>query len=127
MNLIVLADKYSIYKFKRNCILPDWIYLSDFYSITRTKDELSVIAVQNGSVPGAIICSADWRIIKIAGPLDLFLIGVIAGISHILKEKRIPIMTIATYDTDYFMVHQKDLNTAIAALQEKGHRISAEK
>ena len=127
MNLTVLKSKYAIYKFEIGCILPGWIYLSDFYSVTRTKDELSVIAVQIDSVTGEILCSKDWRILKIIGPLDLSLVGVIADISNILKEKRVAIFTVSTYDTDYIMVKQNKLNTSIKALRDKSYNISKEK
>jgi hypothetical protein len=127
LNLIVLADKYSIYKFKNESALPDWIYSSDFYSITKTKDEISVIAIQTDSLSEDIICSKNWRIFKIAGPLDFSLVGIIADISCILKEKKISIFTISTYDTDYILVKQKDLSIGIKALKDKGHNISIEK
>ena len=127
LNLIVLAKKYSVYKFKIESALPEWIYSSDFYSITRTKDELSVVAIQNDPISEDIICSKDWRIIKIAGPLDFSLIGVIADITNIFKEEKIPILTISTHDTDYILVKQKDLNIGIKALSDKGHKISIEK
>ena len=127
MNLIVLAKKYSIYRFKNDCVLPDWIYLSDFYSITKTKDELSVITIQTKLISENIACNKDWRILKIVGPLDFSLTGIIADISNILKEKKISIFTISTYDTDYIMVKQKDLNIGIKALKNKGYKISLEK
>lgn len=127
MEFIILAGNYSIYKFKRNAILPDWVYLSDFYSITRSKDELSVVAVQNDSAREGIIYSNGWRILKIAGPLNLFLVGVISEVSEILKDKKIPIMEISTYDTDYFMILQDKLNTAVEALKEHGHIITEER
>jgi len=126
MDFIVLTDNYSIYKFKRNAILPDWIYLSDFYSITRTKDELSVIAEQNDSVKEGIIYSNGWRVLKIAGPLNLFLVGVISEVADILKAKKIPIMEISTYDTDYFMIRHDVMPQAVNALKEKGHNITEE-
>ena len=127
MNLIVLAKKYSIYRFNNDCVLPDWIYLSDFYSITKTKDELSVITIQTKLISENIACNKDWRILKIVGPLDFSLTGIIADISNILKEKKISIFTISTYDTDYIMVKQKDLNIGIKALKNKGYKISLEK
>ena len=126
MNLIVLKKKYSIYKFRHNCVLPDWIYLSDFYSITKTKDELSVIAIQTDSISEKITCSKDWRILKVDGPLDFSLIGIIADISIILKEKKISIFTISTYDTDYILVKQNKLNIGIKALRDKKYTISLE-
>jgi len=127
MNLIVLKKKYSIYKFKDDCLLPDWIYLSDFYSITKTKDELSVIAIQSDLISEKIACSKDWKILKFVGPLDFSLIGIIADISTILKEKKISIFTISTYDTDYILVKQDKLNIGIKALRDKKYIISIEK
>ena len=123
MQLIALKNKYSIYRFANGSPLPDWIYLSDFYSITKTKDELSVVSVQNDNDTGNSISSKDWRIIKIVGPLDLSLIGIIADISAILKNKSIPIFAVSTFDTDYILVKQKDLESGINALREKGHNV----
>ena len=127
MNLIILKKRYSIYKFKSDCVLPGWVYLSDFYSITKTKDELSVIAIQTDSISEKITCSKDWRILKVVGPLDFSLIGIIAGISIILKEKKISIFTISTYDTDYILVKQNKLNIGIKALRDNKYIISIEK
>ena len=124
MNLIVLRDKYSVYKFRNESALPDWIYSSDFYSITKTIDELSVVALQVDKVPEDPLCNRDWRILKIEGPLDLSLTGIIADIANTLKNKNIPIFAISSYDTDYIMVKQKDLNIAIKALRENGHHIT---
>ena len=126
MNLIILKKRYSIYKFKSDCVLPGWVYLSDFYSITKTKDELSVIAIQTDSISEKITCSKDWRILKVDGPLDFSLICIIADISIILKEKKISIFTISTYDTDYILVKQNKLNIGIKALRDKKYTISLE-
>ena len=126
MNLIILKKRYSVYKFKSDCVLPGWVYLSDFYSITKTKDELSVIAIQTDSISEKITCSKDWRILKVDGPLDFSLIGIIADISIILKEKKISIFTISTYDTDYILVKQNKLNIGIKALRDKKYTISLE-
>jgi uncharacterized protein len=126
MNLIVLAGKYSIYKFRNDSVLPDWIYLSEFYSITKTSDELSVVAVQHNMIPEITGCSKDWRILKILGPLDFSLIGIIADISNILKEEEISIFIVSSYDTDYILVKQKDLKSGIQALANKDYNISIE-
>jgi hypothetical protein len=126
INFIVLRGKYSIYKFKNGSVLPDWIYSSDFYSVTKTKDELSVIALQTEFISEDIVRSNDWRIFKIEGPLDFSLVGIIADVASIFKENKIPIFTISTYETDYILVKQKDLSFGMKALRAKGHQISTE-
>lgn len=126
-DLILLAKTYSIYQFKNDSAIPDWIYASEFHSITKTKDEISVVAEQNDLISGDIKTNKDWRILKIAGPLDLSLTGIIAGISKIMEEIEIPIFTLSTYNTDYILVKHKDIETGINALREKGYTISVEK
>lgn len=127
MNFEVLESNYAIYRFGNESVLPDWIYSSDFYSITKTKDEISVVAAQNDLIFIDIECNKDWRIIKIEGPLDFSLVGIIAEITAIFKKKKISIFTLSTYNTDYFLIKQKDLDTGIQALIENDHKVTIEK
>jgi hypothetical protein len=123
-NLKVLQKKFTIIKFQPDSVLPEWIYLSEFYSITKTQEELSVVTEQTDSLKENITASKDWRVLKIVGPLDFSLIGVIADISNILKDARVPIFTISTYNTDYILVKQIDLDVAIKALRDKNYNIT---
>lgn len=126
LNLIVFEKTYSICRFENGSVLPEWVYLSDFYSITKTKDEISVVTLQPDFIPEDIIINSDWRVIKIEGPLDFSLVGIIADLSAILKKKKISIFTVSTYDTDYVLVKQKDLDSGVAALREEGHNVILE-
>jgi hypothetical protein len=126
LNFTVLEKTYSIYKFKNESALPEWIYLSEFYSITLTKDELSVVAVQNDFISEEIACNKDWRVLKVEGPLDFSLVGILANITNIFKEKKISVFIISTYDTDYVLVKQKNLNTGIKTLKANGHNFLLE-
>jgi hypothetical protein len=127
MNLKILDAKYSIYKFKIESSLPAWIYSSEFYSITKTSDEVSVVTTQTDLASEEIIGKSDeWRIIKIKGPLDFDQVGIIADLSAIFRKENISIFTLSTYDTDHILVREKDLNTTIKALEENGHNISPE-
>jgi uncharacterized protein len=122
MTLTVLNGVYSIFQFDIHSELPSWIYKSEFYSITRTNEEISVVTIQTGSFEN-IRCSRDWKILKIAGPLDFSMVGVIAGISGVLKENNISIFTLSTYDTDYILLQEKDLDAGIKALKKAGYTL----
>jgi uncharacterized protein len=126
MELIVLKGKYSIFRFSDKAPLPDWIYWSEFYAITKTSDELSVVTTQPQTDPENTISSKDWKILKIEGPLDLSLIGIISEISAILKNANIPIFTISTFDTDYILVKDTDIKGAVHSLQTNGHLVNTE-
>jgi hypothetical protein len=122
LTINILPDTYSIYRFKSESEIPGWIYSSEFCSITKTKDEISVVASQADEAVD-LQCNRDWRVLKIAGPLDFSLIGIVADVSTALSDKNIPLFIISTYDTDYILVKQNDLIAGIKALEEKGHKI----
>ena len=122
----VLKKTYSIYRFSKDARLPRWIYTSDFYSITKTEDELSVVAVSRDRDSGKPYCSHGWRIIKVIGPLDFSLTGIIAGISSILSKESIPVFTLSTFDTDYFLIRETDLERAVSALRESGNSVAVQ-
>lgn len=126
LNLIILNETYAICRFKADSDFPDWISDSEFYSLTKTKDELSLVCQQNDSLSQAIEINKDWRIIKVSGPLDFSLTGIIAEISGILAENKIPVFTISTYQTDYFLVKGQDINKAIDSLKYSGYDIISE-
>ena len=112
----VLRDICNIYRFDPATPIPDWMDLKGFHSITRTPDEISVVAGQIPDIPADTRVSKGWRVLKIIGPLDFSLVGIIADLSAILRKEQVPIFTISTFDTDYILVKEKDLDRAIAAL-----------
>jgi hypothetical protein len=97
---------------------------ASWYSVTRTDDELSVVAPADIDLgPGDR--EAGWSCLQIAGKLDFEMVGVIAGISRALAEANVSIFAISTYNTDYFLVKTADLETAVRALTAAGHSVSA--
>jgi len=47
MVLELFENEYSIYKFTPDFIITEDIFSSDFISITKTKDEISIVAPIN--------------------------------------------------------------------------------
>ncbi|HVN58247.1 MAG TPA: ACT domain-containing protein [Bacteroidales bacterium] len=122
MDLKVLPAIYTVYRFETHAELPSWIYDSEFYSVTMTGDEISVVTLHHDSVPPGVRYEEGWRIIRICGQLDFSLVGIISEISGILKESRIPVFVISSFDTDYIMVKSARLGNAIDALSGQGHK-----
>jgi hypothetical protein len=83
MNFKVLPGENSIYKFAIGSVMPERICSGDFYSITKTIDEISVVARQGDVIEGYMECNKDWRIVRIEGSLDFSLVGIIADICNI--------------------------------------------
>jgi hypothetical protein len=122
LTMRLLRGKYGVCRLDKTDLIPEWAQNSDFSSITRTLDELSIVCIEE-SIPNYIKHEKDWRILKIEGPLDFSLIGILASISTILAQKGISIFAISTYDTDYILVKNKDINSAIVALADEGYEI----
>lgn len=115
LTMKLLNEKYGVCRLDKTESIPKWTQNSNFFSITKTTDELSIVCSQD-NIPSDIKCEKDWRMLKILGPLDFSLIGILASISRILAQKGISIFAISTYDTDYILVKNKDIDNAIAAL-----------
>ena len=96
--LLILKGKFAICRFNHNSSLPSWVNQGDFYSITKSKDEISVVCNQE-NVKGVKRVEKNWKVLKIEGPLDFSLIGIISKISTILAENNISIFVISTFDT----------------------------
>ncbi|MBU3169930.1 ACT domain-containing protein [Clostridium estertheticum] len=122
LTMKLLNEKFSVCRLNKNEQIPEWVKNSSFYSISKTSDELSIVCSQD-IIPSNIKCEKDWRILKVEGPLDFSLIGIISSISTILALKRISIFAVSTYDTDYILVKNKDIDNAILALSNERYEI----
>ena len=120
LTLSILPDTYAICRLNAPAPIPDWA--RDFFSITRTRDELSIVCVQR-DVPAGIRCERDWRALKVDGTLDFALTGILASLAAPLADAGISIFAISTFDTDYLLVKAIDLEKAIQVLQKAGHPV----
>jgi hypothetical protein len=120
--LSVLPDRLAICKLPPDSPIPSWASRGDFYSITKTADELSLITPDR-DIPPDITCDHDWRALKVEGPLDFSLSGVLESVAHPLADASISIFAIATFNTDYVLVKSINLERATNALRAAGHAI----
>jgi hypothetical protein len=120
MRLEVLRGGFAIVRLDATAALPAWVESFEFLSITRTREELSLVC-ESAHVPSEIAAEREWRCMKVEGPLDLSLTGVLASLAEPLARAGIPIFAISTFDTDYLLVKAVNLEAAIAALESAGH------
>ena len=126
LTFIILRETFVICRLDKDAPIPDWVFQGNLYSVTRTKDELSIVCPLI-NVPKGIVCNQGWSCLKFKGPLDLSLTGIISSIASTLERENISLFSISTYDTDYVMVKEKNLEQAIFALTKAGQRIYWEK
>jgi len=102
--------------------LPSWASAGDFFSVTRTSEELSVVCLAN-QVPSSLTAETGWRALKVHGPFALSEIGVLAALAAALAHAKVSLFAISTFSTDYLLVSDKNLNAAVAALRAAGHSV----
>src|SRR5689334_7824230 len=100
--------------------VPDWATCSPFLSITRTPAELSIVC-DSATVPPGIISDGPWIAVQIEGPLALTLIGVLPSLLNPLAAASISVFVMSTFDTDYNLARESDLEKALTALRTAGH------
>jgi len=115
MTLEVLENDYAVYKFAPEHTVNINMLSGDFFSVTKTKDELSVIAREN-MFNDCIKTESGWKLIKINGILDFSLIGILSGITAVLADENISVFVTSTYNTDYIMIKKENINKAIKVL-----------
>jgi hypothetical protein len=59
----------------------------------------------------------------VAGPLSFELTGVLSSLSAPLSKAGIPIFVISTFNTDYVLVKEAELERAIGVLQAEGFAV----
>ncbi|MGM7683327.1 ACT domain-containing protein [Cytobacillus sp. Hm23] len=120
LKMKLLDGLYGVCRLDPTDKIPSWLNTEEFFTITKTSDELSIICNTN-SIPNGIIYEKDWKIIKVEGPLDFSEIGILANISSTLATEKISIFAISTYDTDYILVQVAEIHNAIDALMKNGY------
>lgn len=96
--------------------IPLWaVEGKDFFSITKTQDELSIVCLED-KVPQDVKVEKGWRCLKVEGPLDFGLTGILSSLAQPLAEARISIFAISTFDTDYIMIKKENLQKTVAIL-----------
>jgi uncharacterized protein len=120
--LSVLQERLTVCRLEPQAEIPPWAAGAPFFCVTRTPDELSIICAEE-RVPAGIACERGWRAFKLEGPFDFGLVGVLASVAAPLAESDVGILAMATYDTDYVLVKEEQLDLATSALRERGHEV----
>lgn len=125
LTLWILPDRFAICRLPLNGVIPEPPADAELWSVTRTGDELSIVLPERNARPGWKT-EAGWRCLRVQGPLDLTLTGILASLLDPLRDVGVSVFTISTYDTDYVLVREDDLEEARQALTESGHRFASD-
>ena len=120
--LSLLAETFTICHLAPDVAVPQWATEGQFFSITRTNEELSVIA-ESALVPERLRTEVSWRAMKVHGPFDFSEVGVLAALVQALAAAGVGVFGVSTFDTDYLLVQLSQLSEAVAALRNAAHTV----
>ncbi len=116
LKIKILAGDYTIFKLPAGSAIPEWVDRKRFYSVTDTGEEMSIICSGEGT-PEEYPHECSMKIFKIDAELEFSLTGVLNSITAPLAENRIPLFTLSTFNTDYFLIKMEHANSAVKALE----------
>lgn len=120
--LDLLDGAWSVVRLPADAPVPAWAWSSQLTSVTRTGQELSILAPSD-QVPEGLMRQDRFRALVVRGPLAFDAVGVLAEIAGVLAEAEMPILAVSTYDTDIILVRDEHLVPASEALAGRGHRV----
>jgi hypothetical protein len=122
LTLSLLPETLAVCRLAPDADVPPWAWTGEPASVTRTRDELSIVC-RADAVPRDVRAERGWRCLKVQGPLDFALTGILAALTAPLAAAEIALFAVSTYDTDYLLVKAETLDRAVEALRGAGHRV----
>ena len=119
--LSILEETYIIHKLDQNTNMPEELIECEFYSLSNSQEELSLVCPEQMLIQSEN-SSPNWKCLKVAGPLDLKLTGILAGLADTLAKAKISIFAVSTFNTDYLLIQKQVLETAKSALKSAGYK-----
>ena len=122
LTLSQLPDTLAISRLPADADIPTWALLGEFVSVTRTAEELSVVCSQE-NVPDGIRSESDYHCLKVEGPLDFNLTGILGALTTLLAQAGISVFAVSTFETDYLLIKFENIERAVEVLSLGGHHV----
>jgi uncharacterized protein len=123
LNLSLLQGRFAVVQLAANADVPAWALEGDFFTVSRTSEELSVVCLE-ANVPDGLRLERDWVCLKLQGPFEFSMTGILGSVLEPLVVSEVGIFAISTFNTDYVLVKAASLERAIVALEAAGHRVT---
>lgn len=122
MKLKLFKEDYTVCNLDKKINSPICIDTDSFYHIIKIKEQLSIICLDQ-NIPKEIKLETGLKLIEILKPLNLYLVGMAYKMNKVLEDAKINIFEISTYQSEYILVKDKDIENACRVLQYNGFEI----
>ncbi|KAI7877625.1 hypothetical protein K492DRAFT_171496 [Lichtheimia hyalospora FSU 10163] len=124
ISLLILPDEFSLYQFSRDYRPSATWFDMPWYTISKTTAEVSVLCPTNAAASVATEANKTergWRCFQVDAQMDFGLVGILASIVDPLRDNKIPVYVVSTYDTDYILVKEDTLEKAMGVLNKENN------
>jgi hypothetical protein len=122
LSLELLPDRLAICRLDPEQTDFDWDPGEGLLSVTFTDEEVSLVC-DEAVAPADAVVSRGWRCLRVDGPLDLGMVGVLAALAGALAGAGVAVFVLSTFDTDHLLVPGAQLDRAIDCLRSAGHNV----
>ena len=120
LSFSVLPGDYAITRLEPGEPIPAWAQSGEFFTATRTDEELSIVCAAS-AVPAGARSEGGWILLRLRGPFALDQVGILGSLTAPLAAAGVALFVVSTFDTDYLLVKKDRLTEGIAALEAAGH------
>lgn len=124
--LLLLDDLLAVCQFPATAPFPEWAQAEGLLALVRTPQEVSIVCAER-FVPPGVKAEPGWRALMVEGPLEFNQVGVLSSLTESLAQAGVSIFAVSTFNTDYVLVKQSQLDQAVRALEQAGHELLPEK
>ena len=117
-----MRERLAVCRTAAAASIPAWLLEGGFFCVVRTSDELSIVCPES-LVPDndALVVENGWTALKLEGPFPFSMTGVLASFLDPLAEAGLPVFAVSTFNTDYVLIKQSDMERALTVLRSAGH------
>lgn len=123
LKLQVLEGVYAVCRFEPGQRLPEWTapgLEAELHAVLYTPGEVSVVCREARLPSSGVRAERGFAALRVEGPLDFSLIGVLARLTEVLAEAGVSVFALSSFDTDTLLVRADKLETAAAAFRTAG-------
>lgn len=123
----LFSEEFTVCRLPGDAPLPEVILRSEWYSLTRSDEELSLVAASDlveEIRQHAVACESGWGMLRVKGVLDFSIVGLLANVLQLFAKHHVSVFVMSTFLTDYVLVKTETLSKAIDALIAEGHEVT---
>ena len=114
------SGEYAVSRLDAAAPIPAWADGAGFVSISRSRQELSIVCAA-ARVPPGTVSEKEWSCWRFVGPFAFGATGIVLSVVRPLSLGGLGVFVVSTYDGDHLLLKTQHLPAAVRLLNDAGH------